>query len=86
MNDLKSRILGMVANDLEAIEVELEGHLNPHLDLVRDVAGHILFSGGKRLRPLLLVLAARLKAAALSAYLTVPMSDAIPGSQRATRS
>ena len=60
MNDLKSRILGMVANDLEAIEVELEGHLNPHLDLVRDVAGHILFSGGKRLRPLLLVLAARM--------------------------
>ncbi len=60
MNDLKARILGLVEKDLTAIEAELEHHLNPHLDLVREVAGHILFSGGKRLRPLLLVLAARL--------------------------
>jgi octaprenyl-diphosphate synthase len=59
-SDLKARILGLVADDLQAIEVELEGHLNPHLDLVREVAGHILFSGGKRLRPLLMVLAARM--------------------------
>jgi octaprenyl-diphosphate synthase len=60
MSDLKARILGLVDNDLADIETELEHHLNPHLDLVREVAGHILFSGGKRLRPLLLVLAARL--------------------------
>jgi octaprenyl-diphosphate synthase len=60
MTDLKARILGLVAEDLEAIEGELQAHLNPHLDLVRQVAGHILFSGGKRLRPLLLVLAARM--------------------------
>jgi octaprenyl-diphosphate synthase len=60
MTDLKTRILGLVNEDLVDIEAELEHHLNPHLDLVRDVAGHILFSGGKRLRPLLLVLAARM--------------------------
>ena len=60
MSDLKSRILALVADDLAAIETELEAHLTPHLSLVRDVAGHILFSGGKRLRPLLLVLAARM--------------------------
>lgn len=60
MEDLKNRILGLVADDLVAIEAELERHLNPHLPLVREVAGHILFSGGKRLRPLLLVLAARM--------------------------
>jgi len=60
MNDLKTRILGLVNEDLVDIEAELEHHLNPHLDLVREVAGHILFSGGKRLRPLLLVLAARM--------------------------
>ena len=60
MSDLKTRILGLVADDLADIETELEHHLNPHLDLVREVAGHILFSGGKRLRPLLLVLAARM--------------------------
>ena len=57
MTDLKTRILSLVRHDLIEIEAELEHHLNPHLDLVRDVAGHILFSGGKRLRPLLLVLA-----------------------------
>jgi len=59
-DDLKTRILALVADDLTDIEAELEHHLNPHLDLVREVAGHILFSGGKRLRPLLLVLAARM--------------------------
>jgi octaprenyl-diphosphate synthase len=60
MNDLKTRILGLVNDELIEIEAELVHHLNPHLDLVREVAGHILFSGGKRLRPLLLVLAARM--------------------------
>jgi octaprenyl-diphosphate synthase len=60
MNDLKTRILGLVKEELVEIEAELVHHLTPHLDLVREVAGHILFSGGKRLRPLLLVLAARM--------------------------
>ena len=60
MTDLKARILGLVADDLEAIEAALIENLNPHLDLVREVAGHILFSGGKRLRPLLLLLVTRM--------------------------
>ncbi len=60
MSDLKTRILGLVADDLQAIEEALAANLNPHLDLVRDVAGHILFSGGKRLRPLLLLLITRM--------------------------
>jgi len=60
MTDLKTRILGLVKDELVDIEAELVQHLNPQLDLVREVAGHILFSGGKRLRPLLLVLAARM--------------------------
>jgi octaprenyl-diphosphate synthase len=51
VSDLKSRILDAVAGDLAAIEKALADNLNPHLDLVREVAGHILFSGGKRLRP-----------------------------------
>lgn len=59
MSDLKRKILAAVQVDLEAIETALEKNLNPHLDLVREVAGHILFSGGKRLRPLLMVLSAR---------------------------
>jgi octaprenyl-diphosphate synthase len=59
VSDLKLRILKAVQPDLDAIETALAGNLNPHLDLVREVAGHILFSGGKRLRPLLMVLSAR---------------------------
>ncbi len=60
MNDLKHRILAAVKDDLDSIEKALVDNLNPYLDLVSEVAGHILFSGGKRLRPLLMVLSARL--------------------------
>lgn len=60
MNDLKSRILSLVKDDLEAIEHELLENLKPNLELVSKVAHHILFSGGKRFRPLLMVLSARL--------------------------
>lgn len=60
MNDIKHRILSLVKDDLSEIEVALEQNLKPHFDLVSQIAGHILFSGGKRLRPLLMVLSARL--------------------------
>ena len=60
MTDIKQRILNLVKDDLSEIEVALEQNLNPHFDLVSQIAGHILFSGGKRLRPLLMVLSARL--------------------------
>lgn len=60
MNDLKHKILVQVKNDLEEIEVALQQNLNPYLELVSQIAGHILFSGGKRLRPLLMVLSARI--------------------------
>lgn len=57
---LKARIMAAVSTDLANIEVALENNLNPHVDLVEKTARHILFSGGKRLRPLLTVLSARL--------------------------
>ncbi len=60
MNDLKNKILSLVEDDLAGIEVALLENLHPNLDLVSKVAHHILFSGGKRLRPLLMVLSARL--------------------------
>lgn len=60
MNQHKKDILDAVKDDLEAIEDALHRHLEPHLDLVSQIAQHILFSGGKRLRPLLTVLSARL--------------------------
>jgi octaprenyl-diphosphate synthase len=60
MNGIKHKILNLVKDDLSEIEIALKQNLNPHLDLVSQIAGHILFSGGKRLRPLLMVLSARL--------------------------
>lgn len=60
MTNLKIKILQRVKTDLEEIETALVRNLNPYLDLVSETARHILFSGGKRLRPLLMVLSARL--------------------------
>ena len=60
MSDLKNRILSLVEDDLKGIEAALLENLHPNLELVSKVAHHILFSGGKRLRPLLMVLSARL--------------------------
>jgi len=58
--ELKRRIYSQVQDDLVRIEKALADNLNPYLDLVTEVARHILFSGGKRLRPLLTVLSAKL--------------------------
>jgi octaprenyl-diphosphate synthase len=60
MKGLKARILGDVAEDLSAIEDALVENLNPYLPFVSHVAKYIMFSGGKRIRPLLMVLSARL--------------------------
>ena len=60
MNDLKRKILAAAQTDLDAIESALSENLTPHVELVKTIAGHILFSGGKRLRPLLMLLSARL--------------------------
>lgn len=60
MTDPKHKTLEMVKTDLDAIESALEENLNPYLELVSEAARHILFSGGKRFRPLLMILSARL--------------------------
>lgn len=60
MTSLKEKIKSFVAEDLLKIEQALADNLDPHYDLVRAIAGHLLFSGGKRLRPLLMVLSARI--------------------------
>jgi octaprenyl-diphosphate synthase len=60
MSDLKQKILSAVQGDMADIEAALMDNLNPHFELVRQVAGHLLFAGGKRLRPLLMMLSARL--------------------------
>ena len=59
-HQLKQEIIALAAGDLEKIEKAIENHLGPNVDLVKTIAGHLLFSGGKRLRPLLMVHCARL--------------------------
>src|SRR6056297_1217775 len=60
MAGLKDDLLARMEPDLNRIEAALQNNLTPHLQLVSDTAGHLIFSGGKRLRPLLNVLCARL--------------------------
>lgn len=60
MSEGREHILSAVQNDLDAIEAALSHNLNPYLNEISQTAGHLLFSGGKRLRPLLLVLSARI--------------------------
>ncbi len=57
---IKQKILKSVKNDLERIEKSLEKNLDPYLELCREIARHIIFAGGKRIRPLLFVLSARI--------------------------
>jgi len=60
MAGLKDALLARINPDLDRIEAALAANLTPHLQLVSDTAGHLIFSGGKRLRPLLNVLCASL--------------------------
>ena len=58
--DVKERLLSRIRPDLERIEAELERLLSTSVPLISVVGRYIIGSGGKRLRPLLMVLAARL--------------------------
>jgi len=60
MSDLKQKLISLVEDDLQDIEAALNQNLNPHVEMVRETAGHLIFSGGKRIRPLLNMLSARI--------------------------
>jgi octaprenyl-diphosphate synthase len=55
---LIEQALGLVADDLAATERHLAELLASELAVIPEVAGHVTFAGGKRLRPLLTLLAA----------------------------
>lgn len=59
--------------DLEEIEAHIRRNLDSEAPLINEIAAHILSSGGKRIRPLLLSLCAR-----LNGY--VPKEDLVLGS------
>ena len=53
-------ILSQFAFEFNRIENAMTRHFQSHLPLVNEICGHILFAGGKRIRPLLTVLFGRL--------------------------
>ncbi|OIQ01362.1 MAG: octaprenyl diphosphate synthase [Syntrophobacteraceae bacterium CG2_30_61_12] len=57
---LKAVITARIRPDLERIEAEIQQHLDSSVPLIGVVGSHIIRSGGKRLRPLLMILSARM--------------------------
>lgn len=57
---LKERVSALVGDDLAAVEAEIRREIDSPVSLIRDMGGYIAGAGGKRLRPMLLLLAARL--------------------------
>ncbi|HXG14739.1 MAG TPA: polyprenyl synthetase family protein [Calidithermus sp.] len=57
---LKERVTALVGEDLEAVEAEIRRALDSPVALIQEMGGYIAGAGGKRLRPMLLLLAARL--------------------------
>ena len=57
---LKERVAALVGEDLQAVEGEIRRQLGSPVALIQEMGGYIAGAGGKRLRPMLLLLAARL--------------------------
>ena len=55
-----SKVYGLVEDDLRKVEEEFDRNLASDVPLIPQVGRYILGSGGKRIRPLLLLLSARL--------------------------
>jgi octaprenyl-diphosphate synthase len=57
---LKERVGALVGPELQAVEAEIRDELDSPVALIQEMGGYIAGAGGKRLRPMLLLLAARL--------------------------
>jgi octaprenyl-diphosphate synthase len=57
---LKERVARLVGEDLRAVEAEIQREISSHVALIQEMGEYIASAGGKRLRPMLLLLAARL--------------------------
>ncbi|MBI4627747.1 MAG: polyprenyl synthetase family protein [Candidatus Rokubacteria bacterium] len=57
---LKERVTALVGADLELVEQEIRRELDSPVALIHEMGDYIAGAGGKRLRPILLLLAARL--------------------------
>ena len=57
---MKERVASLVGADLELVEAEIRHELGSPVALIQEMGGYIAGAGGKRLRPILLLLGARL--------------------------
>jgi octaprenyl-diphosphate synthase len=57
---LKERVQLSIGEDLESVEAEIRDQIDSPVALIQEMSGYIAGAGGKRLRPMLLMLAARL--------------------------
>ncbi len=55
-----SPLLGLVAKDMEKVNAQILSHAQSHVELIPELAQHLIDSGGKRLRPMLTIAAARM--------------------------
>ena len=53
-------LLDLVAPDMEKINETILSHAQSHVDMIPKLAGHLINSGGKRLRPMLTIATARM--------------------------
>jgi len=60
VNASAKELLKDLETDIAAINAALAANLQTHVPLIAEVGRHILLSGGKRVRPLLFILAARM--------------------------
>jgi octaprenyl-diphosphate synthase len=56
---LKERVSALVGEELQAVEQEIGRQLDSPVELIQEMGEYIAGAGGKRLRPMLLLLAAR---------------------------
>lgn len=54
------KVVGLISDDLVLVEAELKKNLHCDVSLISKVGEYVLMSGGKRLRPILLLLSSRL--------------------------
>jgi len=57
--DCLEELAASLKEELSLVEVEIQRNLQSHVPSVTQIAGHIVMSGGKRLRPILCLLAAQ---------------------------
>lgn len=62
-------LLGIIDDDLRQVEERLIAETRSDVGAVRDISGHTLLSGGKRLRPALAILCARAAASQRPGYI-----------------